>query len=106
MCRLCEDLIGVEKKLMNVLEAAFVERQERIRSLCASTSSDLASSSFALPAPSSQFGGGGGPAPVGQHLSPLLSVDDSGIETLAKWALGTLLVIQFLCNRFDMSPQQ
>ena len=80
---LCEDLIGVEKKLMNVLEAAFVERQERIRSLCASTSSDLASSSFALPAPSSQFGGGGGPATVGQHLSPLLSVDDSGIETLA-----------------------
>jgi hypothetical protein len=72
--------MNVEKKLMNVLEVAFVERQDRIRSLCASTTSDLApsGSSFAILPPPQIFGGGSNGA--SQRLSPLLSVDDSGID--------------------------
>uniref|UniRef100_A0A183C859 mitogen-activated protein kinase kinase kinase n=1 Tax=Globodera pallida TaxID=36090 RepID=A0A183C859_GLOPA len=92
---LWDDLISVERKLLNVLEAAFVERRERIRSLCTSTS-DLAPGSsvslhtqhhhqqfLGMTAPRQAIGPGHllNNQLIGGHFaSPLLSVDDSGID--------------------------
>uniref|UniRef100_A0A914I5K0 Protein kinase domain-containing protein n=1 Tax=Globodera rostochiensis TaxID=31243 RepID=A0A914I5K0_GLORO len=92
---LWDDLISVERKLLSVLEAAFVERRERIRSLCTSTSDLAPGSSVSLHTPHhhQQFSGMTAPRQaigpghplnnqlIGGHFaSPLLSVDDSGIE--------------------------
>lgn len=86
---LWDDLISMERRLLNVLEAAFVERQQRIRSLCAS-SSDLAGATSAAGhnqfAPTTATTPSTSATPIricAQHqhfASPLLSVDDSGID--------------------------
>ncbi|KAL3093153.1 hypothetical protein niasHT_022603 [Heterodera trifolii] len=99
---LWDDLVSVERKLLSVLEVAFVERQERIRSLCTSAS-DLTPGNangvqqqqqqqlWGTMAPQQTMGQGQIPNNANNHqqpgagggthfASPLLSVDDSGID--------------------------